>query len=124
MPNVGPLIEGYDAGAASVIRAGHATAVYDAHVDALQFPDLEATFHGGLSRMFNQAWGYWSGAGIEAIAAFVTGQPASGQSSRTRFWVGAARGVATALTEFRGLLVLAARQGYTRILSALRTTLR
>ncbi|MGP4954218.1 RHS repeat domain-containing protein [Pseudomonas helleri] len=121
VPNVGPLIEGYDAGAASLIRAGHATAVYEAHVDAIQLPDLEATGHGGLSRMLNQVWGYWSGVGIEAIATLVTGQPASGQSSRTRFWVGAARGVMTALTEFRGLLVLTARRGYTRISSLWRT---
>ena len=124
IPNVGPLIEAYDAAAGSAIRAGHATSVYDAHVDAIQLPDLAATGHGGLSRMFNQAWGYWSGAGIEAIAAYVTGQPASGQSSRARFWVAAARGVATALTEFRGLLVLTARQGYSRLSSLWRTTSR
>ena len=124
IPNLGPLIEAYDAAAGSAIRAGHATSVYDAHVDAIQLPDLAATGHGGLSRMFNQAWGYWSGAGIEAIAAFVTGQPASGQSSRSRFWVAAARGVATALTEFRGLLVLTARRGYTRISNLWRTTVR
>ena len=124
IPNVGPLIEAYDAAAGSAIRAGHATSVYDAHVDAIQLPDLAATGHGGLSRMFNQAWGYWSGAGIEAIAAYVTGQPASGQSTRARFWVAAARGVATALTEFRGLLVLTARRGYTRISNLWRTTVR
>ena len=110
-PNVGPLIEAFDAGAATLIRAGHSGAVHEPHVDAVQLPQISNTVHGGLSRMFNQVWGYWAGVGIESVAALVTGSPSAAQSSRARLWVGVARGVASALTELRGLVVLTVRRG-------------
>ncbi|WP_019409575.1 RHS repeat domain-containing protein [Pseudomonas psychrophila] len=111
-PNIGPLIEAYDAGAATLIRAGHAGTVHEPHVDAMQLPNLSNAVHGGLSRMFNQVWGYWAGVGIESLATLATGSPSTAQSARARLWVGVARGVASALTELRGLVVLKVRSGF------------
>ena len=112
MPNLAPAIEAYDAAAGTAIRAGHASAQFDRHVNALQVPEGMATLHGGVSRMFNQTWVYWAGVGIEAIAGAITGAPIAGQSARARAWVGAAKGVVSALTEVRGLLLQTARSGY------------
>ena len=113
--NFGPAIEAYDAAAGTAIRAGHATARFDRHVNALQVPGGMDTVHGGLSRMFNQTWSYWAGVGIEAIAAFATGSPVESQSARARAWVGVAKGVVSALTEVRGLLLQTARSGYSNL---------
>ena len=115
LPNLGPFIEGYDAAAATMLRAGHGSSVYESHVDALQLPDPAGTAHGGLSRMFNQVWGYWAGVGVESIAHYATGQSAAGQSARVRSWVAAARGVLSAFTELRGVLLLKAREGYSHL---------
>ena len=65
--------------------------------------------------MFNQAWTYWAGVGIEALAAAITGAPAAAQSASARTWVGVARGVVSALTEVRGLLLQTARVGFRHI---------
>ncbi len=111
-PNIAPVIEAYDGAAGTYIRAGHQSAQLDRHVNTLQIPPGMATFHGGMSRMFNQTWVYWAGVGIEAIAAYVTGSPIAQQSSRARAWVGAAKGAVSALTEVRGLLLQTARSGY------------
>lgn len=121
IPNVGPLIEAYDAAAGTAIRAGHATSRFDSHVSALQVPGAMDTLHGGLSRMFNQTWTYWAGVGIEAVAQWVTGQPVAGQSSRARAWVGAAKGVVSALTEVRGALLTTARSGFGSLFKRWRT---
>ena len=72
--------------------------------------------------MFNQTWAYWAGVGIEAIAAFATGSSIELQSARARAWVGAAKGVVSALTEVRGLLLQTARSGYSSLFSRWRTT--
>lgn len=79
------------------------------------------TAQGGLSRMFNQTWSYWAGVGIEAIAAFATGVPIARQSARARAWVGAAKGVVSALTEVRGLLLQTAKSGYSSLFTRWRT---
>ena len=121
MPNVGPLIEAYDAAAGTAIRAGHTTARFDRHVSTLQVPGAMDTVHGGLSRMFNQTWTYWAGVGIEAVAQWVTGQSVEAQSSRTRAWVGAAKGVVSALTEVRGALLQTAKSGYSSLFRRWRT---
>ena len=112
LPNIGPIIEGYDAAAGTAIRAGHQTSVYESQGDTLQIPDLAGTLHGGVSRMFNQAWGHWAGVGIESIARYATGLSAGAQSGGTRILVAIGRGVASALTELRGVAVLKAREGY------------
>jgi insecticidal toxin complex protein TccC len=120
-PNVGPYIEAYDAFMGTGIRSGHATAVHDTPRSApFQLPDIWATWHGGITRAFNQVWGFWSGAAIEAIATVATGSTAQRQSVTTRRLVAAGRGLASGLTEFRGLLMVAARQGYGRLRSVQR----
>ena len=121
-PNLAPAIEAYDAAAGTWIRTGHPTAQLDRHVGTLQIPQVNNTLHGGLSRMFNQTWAYWAGVGIEAIAAFATGSSIELQSARARAWVGAAKGVVSALTEVRGLLLQTARSGYNSLFSSWRTT--
>ncbi len=121
VPNVGPLIEAYDAAAGTAIRAGHATARLDRHVSTLQVPGAMDTVHGGLSRMFNQTWTYWAGVGIEAVAQWVTGQPVETQSGRARAWVGAAKGVVSAFTEIRGALLQTARSGFGSLFKRWRT---
>ena len=121
VPNIGPLIEAYDAAAGTAIRAGHATARFDRHVSTLQVPGAMDTVHGGLSRMFNQTWTYWAGVGIEAVAQWVTGQSVEAQSSRARAWVGAAKGVVSALTEIRGALLQTARSGFGSLFKRWRT---
>ena len=121
IPNVGPLIEAYDAAAGTAIRGGHATARFDRHVNALQVPGAMDTVHGGLSRMFNQTWTYWAGVGIEAVAQWVTGQSVEAQSGRARAWVGAAKGVVSALTEFRGAFLQTARSGFGSLFKRWRT---
>lgn len=121
IPNVGPLIEAYDGAAGTAIRAGHATARFDRHVSTLQVPGAMNTVHGGLSRMFNQTWTYWAGVGIEAVAQWVTGQPVEAQSGRARAWVGAAKGVVSALTEVRGALLQTARGGFGSLFKRWRT---
>ena len=121
IPNVGPLIEAYDAAAGTAIRGGHATARFDPHGSTLQVPGAMDTVHGGLSRMFNQTWTYWAGVGIEAVAQWLTGQPVETQSSRTRGWVGAAKGVVSALTEFRGAFLQTARSGFGSLFKRWRT---
>ena len=73
------------------------------------------TLHGGISRMFNQTWTYWVGVGIEAVAGAVTGASPAAQSARARTWVSVARGVVSALTEVRGLLLQTARVGFGNI---------
>lgn len=115
MPNVTPLIEAYDAAMGTVLRSGHRTARHEVHQHTLQLPPLTDTLHGGMSRMFNQAWTYWAGVGIEAVAAAITGAPAAAQSASARTWVGVARGVVSALTEVRGLLLQTARVGFRHI---------
>lgn len=121
IPNVGPLIEAYDGAAGTAFRAGHATARFDRHVSTLQVPGAMNTVHGGLSRMFNQTWTYWAGVGIEAVAQWVTGQPVEAQSGRARAWVGAAKGVVSALTEVRGALLQTARGGFGSLFKRWRT---
>ena len=121
VPNLGPAIEAYDAAAGTAIRAGHATARFDRHMQTLQVPGAMDTLQGGLSRMFNQTWSYWAGVGIEAVAAFVTGSPVASQSARARAWVGAAKGVVSALTEVRGLLLQTAKSGYSSLFKRWRT---
>ncbi|ASC85580.1 RHS repeat-associated core domain-containing protein [Pseudomonas fragi] len=119
--NLAPAIEAYDAAAGTWIRAGHPTAHLERHAQTLQLPALMDTAQGGLSRMFNQTWSYWAGVGIEAIAAFATGVPIARQSARARAWVGAAKGVVSALTEVRGLLLQTARSGYSSLFARWRT---
>lgn len=121
IPNVGPLIEAFDAAAGTAIRGGHATARFDRHVNALQVPGAMDTVHGGVSRMFNQTWTYWAGVGIEAVAQWVTGQSVEAQSGRARAWVGAAKGVVFALTEFRGAFLQTARSGFGSLFKRWRT---
>lgn len=121
-PNLAPALEAYDAAAGTWIRTGHQTAQLDRHVGTLRIPPVNNTLHGGLSRMFNQTWAYWAGVGIEAIAAFATGSSIELQSARARAWVGAAKGVVSALTEVRGLLLQTARSGYSSLFSRWRTT--
>ena len=121
-PNLAPAIEAYDAAAGTWIRTGHQTAQLDRHVGTLRIPQVKNTLHGGLSRMFNQTWAYWAGVGIEAVAAFATGSSIELQSARARAWVGAAKGVVSALTEVRGLLLQTARSGYSSLFSRWRTT--
>lgn len=65
--------------------------------------------------MFNQTWTYWAGVGIEAVAAYATGSPPDAQSARTRTWVGVARGIVSAITEVRGILLQTARAGFGNI---------
>lgn len=71
--------------------------------------------------MFNQTWTYWAGVGIEAVAQWVTGQPVEAQSGRARAWVGAAKGVVSALTEVRGALLQTARGGFGSLFKRWRT---
>ncbi|MFO2464140.1 RHS repeat-associated core domain-containing protein [Pseudomonas sp. 15FMM2] len=118
VPNVTPFVEAYDAAAGTLIRSGHATAVADAHGETLQFPDPEAMMHGGLSRMLSQVWGYWASTAIEALVVHITGLPMAGQRALTRTFVMVARGVTSALTEFRGFLVQGAREGYSNLVSS------
>lgn len=115
IPNIGPLIEAYDAAAGSIIRSGHASVRLERHQQTLQLPPAIDTLHGGLSRMFNQTWTYWAGVGIEAVAAYATGSPPDAQSARTRTWVGVARGIVSAITEVRGILLQTARAGFGNI---------
>lgn len=114
-PNIGPLIEAYDAAAGTLLRSGHRTVRHDVHQQTLQLPPAMDTLHGGISRMFNQTWTYWVGVGIEAVAGAVTGAPPAAQSARARTWVSVARGVVSALTEVRGLLLQTARAGFGNI---------
>lgn len=113
-PNIAPFVEAYDGAAGTAIRGGHATAVVDDHSYTVQLPDPVSTMHGGLSRMFNQAWAYWASTGIEAVAAHFGG-PAAGQGAWVRRGVTVARGIASALTEWRGFFVQAAREGYSTL---------
>ena len=118
MPNVTPFVEAYDGAAGTMIRGGHATSVFDSHGQTLQFPDPVTTMHGGLSRMFNQAWAHWASTGIEALAVYLTGSPVAGQSALARNVVTAARGIASALTGWRGFIMHAARGGYSNLASS------
>ena len=115
IPNIAPLIEAYDGAAGAIIRSGHTSVRLERHQQTLQLPPLTDTLHGGVSRMFNQTWTYWAGVGIEAVAAYVTGSPAAAQSARTRTWVGVARGIVSAITEVRGVLLQTARAGFSNI---------
>lgn len=117
VPNVTPMVEAYDGAMGTLIRAGHATAVADTHGETLQLPDPTAMMHGGLSRMFNQTWAYWVSTGIEALAVRLTGSSMAGQSALARTAVTAARGLTSALTEWRGFAVQAAREGYSNLAS-------
>lgn len=112
LPNVSPWTEGYDGAAGTLIRSGREGATFDAPGDVIQAPDGAATLPNMAGRMVNQAWGYWAQQGIEAAASAITGSTPADQSSGVRYAVSAARGVASALTEFRGWLVQAARNGY------------
>ncbi|RMP64612.1 hypothetical protein ALQ18_01796 [Pseudomonas marginalis pv. marginalis] len=111
-PNVMPAVEAYDAAMGTLIRAGHETATRDPHGQTLQLPDPVATMHGGLSRMFNQVWSYWASTGVEALTVAITGLPVAAQGRGTRMLVMAARGVISALTQWRGFLVEVATRGY------------
>ncbi|MGR3886326.1 RHS repeat-associated core domain-containing protein [Pseudomonas sp. 1152_12] len=114
-PNVSPAIEAYDGAMGTMIRGGHPTASHDPHGQTLQIPDPVATMHGGLSRMFNQVWTYWAATGVEALAVALTGLPVAAQGRMTRNIVMAARGVISALTEWRGFFVQFARGGYSTL---------
>lgn len=114
-PNVSPLIEAYDAAMGTMIRGGHPTASQDIHGQTLQLPDPAATAHGGLSRMFNQVWTHWAARGVEALAVSLTGLPMAAQGRVTQNLVMAARGVFSALTEWRGFFVQFARGGYSAL---------
>lgn len=114
-PNISPLIEAYDGGMGTVIRGGHPTAAHDPHYQPVQLPDLAATAHGGLSRMFNQVWTHWAASGVEALAVSLTGLPMAAQGRVTRNLVMATRGVISALTEWRGFFVQFARRGYSTL---------
>ncbi|WLH83038.1 RHS repeat-associated core domain-containing protein [Pseudomonas sp. FP2338] len=120
LPNVTPAIEAYDAATGTIIRGGHPTAAYDPHGQTLQMPDPVATAHGGLSRMFNQVWTYWASSGVEALAVALTGLPMAAQGRVTRNLVMATRGVISALTEWRGFFVEAARRGYSTLATSWR----
>ncbi|WP_460063452.1 hypothetical protein [Pseudomonas sp. H2_H09] len=111
------MVEAYDGAMGTLIRADHATAVADTHGETLQLPDPTAMMHGGLSRMFNQTWAYWVSTGIEALAVRLTGSSMAGQSALARTAVTAARGLTSALTEWRGFAVQAAREGYSNLAS-------
>ena len=115
LPNVTPAIEAYDAAMGTMIRGGHPTAVHDPHGQTLQRPDPAALAHGGLSRMFNQVWTHWAASGVEVLTARLTGLPLAAQSRMTRNVVMAARGVISALTEWRGFFVQLARSGYSTL---------
>lgn len=117
LPNVTPAIEAYDAAMGTMIRGGHPTAVHDPHGQTLQRPDPAALAHGGLSRMFNQVWTHWAASGVEVLTARLTGLPLAAQSRMTRNVVMAARGVISALTEWRGFFVQLARSGYSTLAS-------
>lgn len=117
VPNVTPFVEGYDGAMGTIIRSGHSTATHESHSAALQLPEPAAMMHGGVSRMFNQVWGYWSSTGVEALAVYLTGSPVAGQSSLTRTVVTAVRGITAALTEWRGFFLHAARGGYSNLAS-------
>ena len=58
---------------------------------------------------------------IEAVAQWVTGQSVEAQSGRARAWVGAAKGVVSALTEFRGAFLQTARSGFGSLFKRWRT---
>jgi insecticidal toxin complex protein TccC len=116
-PNLSPAIEAYDAAMGTIIRGGHPTAAHDPHSQTLQLPDPVATAHGGLGRMFNQVWTHWAVSGVEALAVLLTGLPVAAQGRLTRNLVMAARGVISALTEWRGFFVQLARGGYSNLTS-------
>jgi len=115
LPNVTPAIEAYDAAMGTMIRGGHPTATHDSHGQTLQLPDPVATAHGGLSRMFNQVWTHWAASGVEALAVALTGSPVASQGRVTRNIVMVARGMISALTEWRGFFVQFARRGYSTL---------
>ena len=71
--------------------------------------------------MFNQTWAYWGGVGVESIAEFATGSPMAQQSARARVLVGIAKGLVSALTEVRGLLLQTAKNGYSSLFKRWRT---
>ncbi|MCL6703596.1 RHS repeat-associated core domain-containing protein [Pseudomonas sp. T1.Ur] len=113
--NISPVIEAYDGFLGTAIRSGHgAVAEHPPSASAIQSPDRWGLFHGGATRMLVQVWAFWGGVAIEAAAAAITGLLPERQGTRVRNLVAVARGVASGLTEFRGVLMAAARSGYAR----------
>jgi insecticidal toxin complex protein TccC len=65
--------------------------------------------------MFNQVWTHWAASGVEALAVALTGSPVASQGRVTRNIVMVARGMISALTEWRGFFVQFARRGYSTL---------
>jgi len=113
--NISPVIEGYDGFMGTAIRSGHgAVAVNPPSATPIQPPDPWGLFHGGMTRMFAQAFTFWGGVAIEAVTAAVTGLTGAQQGAWVRSGVAVTRGVVSGVTEFRGVLMAAARGGFAR----------
>jgi insecticidal toxin complex protein TccC len=113
--NISPAIEGLDGLMGTAIRSGHgAVSANPPSATPIQSPDRQGLFHGGITRMFAQVFTFWSGVAIEAVSAAVTDLSPERQGARARNVVAAARGIASGLTEFRGVLMAAARGGFAR----------
>ncbi|MCW1243909.1 RHS repeat-associated core domain-containing protein [Pseudomonas sp. SAICEU22] len=113
--NISPAIEAFDGLVGTAIRSGHgAVSANPPSATPIQPPDRQGLFHGGMTRMFAQVFSFWSGVAIEAVSAAVTGLSPERQGARARSVVAAARGIASGLTEFRGVLMAAARGGFAR----------
>lgn len=110
-----PLIEGIDGAVGTRLRGRHPATVYSPGTAAVQTPPAFDTFFGSAGRIASGFYGYAKDLAIEAVATGITGFSAAGRSMIANVVVGAVGGALSAVTEYRGPVMQAVQDGYSRV---------